>query len=236
MNETVQSFWVGSDLSAMEYLSVSSFLKNGHEYHLYTYGDVGNIPPGTIVKDAAEILPRSMIFQYREHKSYSAFSNFFRYKLLLTKGGWWIDTDLVCLRPFDFPDEYVFSSERAVGKEFVNAGAIKAPSGSEPMAYAWTICETKDREALVWGEIGPKLVAELITKFSLEKYVKRHHVFCPIGYSDWQKILDPNVTWEIDKGTYAIHLWNEFWRRSGQDKNQRYHSDCLYERLSRQYC
>jgi len=235
MNDIVQSFWVGSDLSAMEYLSISSFLKNGHEYHLYTYGDVGNIPPGTMVRDAGEILPRSMIFQYREHKSYSAFSNFFRYKLLLEKGGWWIDTDLVCLRSFDFPEEYVFSSERAVGKEFVNAGAIKAPPGSEPMAYAWAICESKNREALVWGEVGPKLVAEVIEKFALERYVKRPHVFCPIDYGDWRKVLDPDVNWKIDEDTYAIHLWNEFWRRSGQDKNLRYHSDCLYEKL-RRYC
>lgn len=235
MHGIVQSLWVGSDLSAMEYLSISSFLKNGHEYHLYTYGDVGNIPEGTVVRDGEEILPGSMIFQYREHKSYSAFSNFFRYKLLLEKGGWWIDTDLVCLRSFDFPEEYVFSSEKAVETEFVNAGAIKVPAASKLAAYAWATCERKNREELVWGEVGPRLMAEAIKTFSLERYVKPYQVFCPIGYSEWRKILDPKATWEIDEGTYAIHLWNEFWRRSGQDKNRRYHPDCLYEQLNRKY-
>jgi len=235
MNRVVQSLWIGSDLSAMEHLSISSFLKNGHQYHLYVYDNIGNIPAGTVVNDGEEILPSSMIFQYKQHKSYSAFSNFFRYKLLLEKGGWWIDTDLVCLKPFDFPEEYVFSSERAAGREFINSGAIKAPAASDLLAYAWETCQTKNREELVWGEVGPRLMAEAINKFSLERYVKRYDVFCPIGYAEWTKILDPNVTWKFEEATYAVHLWNDFWRRNGKDKNQRYDPDCLYEQLSRRY-
>src|SRR5258706_13279784 len=59
MNSIVQGLWIGSDLSTMEHLSISSFLQNGHEYHLYIYDHVGNVPEGTVVKDAAEILPAS---------------------------------------------------------------------------------------------------------------------------------------------------------------------------------
>lgn len=234
-NGIVQALWIGSDLSAMEHLSISSFLSNGHEYHLYVYDNLGNVPAGTIVKDGREILPSSMIFQYQEHKSYSAFSNFFRYKLLLEKGGWWVDTDLVCLKPFDFPEEYVFSSERAVGKEFINSGAIKAPPASEPMAYAWEICQRADPQELKWGEVGPKLMATAISQFSLERYVRRSEVFCPIGYSDWLSILEPNFVWDFREATHAVHLWNEFWRRNGRDKNRQYHPTCLYEQLRKKY-
>jgi hypothetical protein len=234
-NRIVQALWIGSELSAMEQLSIASFLRNGHEYHLYGYDNLGNVPPGTIVKDGREILPASMIFQYKEHKSYSAFSNFFRYKLLLEKGGWWVDTDLVCLKPFDFSEEYVFSSEKAVGQEFINSGAIKAPAASPPMAYAWEICQRTNPEELKWGEIGPKLMAKAILEFSLESYVKPYDVFCPIGYSEWLTILQPNLTWEFQEATHAVHLWNEFWRRNGRDKNQRYHPTCLYEQLRKQY-
>jgi hypothetical protein len=89
MNRIVQGLWIGPELSVMEQLSIASFLRNGHEYHLYVYGEVKNIPMGTRVKDGdEEILPVSMIFQYRREKSYSAFSNFFRYRLLLERGGW----------------------------------------------------------------------------------------------------------------------------------------------------
>jgi mannosyltransferase OCH1-like enzyme len=116
-NKIVQGLWIGSELSAMEEMSIASFLMNGHEYHLYVYQDVENVPTGTVVKDASEVLPSSMIFQYRDFNSYAGFSNFFRYKLLLERGGWWVDTDMICLQPFDFTDEYVFSSEISEGRE-----------------------------------------------------------------------------------------------------------------------
>lgn len=35
----------------------------------------------------------------------------FRYKLILERGGWWVDLDTVCLRPFDLDLEHVFASE-----------------------------------------------------------------------------------------------------------------------------
>ena len=95
----MQSLWIGNALSMMEQLSIASFLANGHEYHLYNYEDIENAPDGTVLKAADQILPESMIFKYKAYPSYAGFSNFFRYKLLLTKGGWWVDTDLVCLRP-----------------------------------------------------------------------------------------------------------------------------------------
>ena len=115
MNEIIQGLWIGSQLSVMEQLSIASFLQNGHEYHLYVYDEPKNIPAGTLVKDATEILRASSIFQYKQCPSYAGFSNFFRYKLLLERGGWWVDTDTVCLKPFDFPEQYVFSSEISKG-------------------------------------------------------------------------------------------------------------------------
>jgi hypothetical protein len=35
MNDIIQGLWVGPELSVMEQLSVSSFLRHGHQYHLY---------------------------------------------------------------------------------------------------------------------------------------------------------------------------------------------------------
>ena len=149
----------------MEQLSISSFLLNGHDYHLYVYDDVKYIPAGTVVMDASEILPSSSIFQYKHRPSYAGFANFFRYKLLLERGGWWADTDTICLKPFDFPDEYVFSTEiNHRGREVVNNGVIKAPAGSVVMAYAWDVCQTKNPARLVWGETGPRLMAKAVKK------------------------------------------------------------------------
>ncbi|HEX5732700.1 MAG TPA: glycosyltransferase [Blastocatellia bacterium] len=233
-NRVIQGLWIGPELSLMERLSIASFLSNGHEYHLYVYDDLRNLPEGATLKDGNEILPASMIFRYEKHKSFSAFSNFFRYKLLFEKGGWWADADMVCLKPFDFGHEYVFSSEMARGREFTNCGIIKAPQGSAAMEYAWEICRAKLPEKLVWGEVGPRLMAESIKRLSLERFVERPHVFCPFGYDEWDEVLNPNKVWNLDDAC-AVHLWNEMWRRNERDKNQSYDPNCLYELLKRKY-
>ena len=235
-NKTIQGLWIGSELSVMEQLSISSFLLNEHDYHLYVYDDVKYIPDGTVVMDANEILPASRIFQYRSRPSYAGFANFFRYKLLLERGGWWADSDTVCLKPFDFPGEYVFSTERNYrGQEVVGTCVIKAPRGSEVMAYAWNVCQRKSPERLVWGETGPGLMAKAVKRFGLDKYKMSHLAFCPVDYEEWRKVLLPGFELS-DERTCAIHLWNEMWRVAAQDKNAEYHPNCLYEKLKRAYC
>lgn len=232
---TVQGLWIGPELSVMERLSVASFLANGHEYHLYVYDDVKHVPEGASVRDANEILPSSMIFQYQHTKSYAGFANFFRYKLLLAKGGWWADSDIICLKPFSFREEYVFASERNEGVQVATSGVIKAPPDSRVMAYAWQTCRAKDPGRLRWGETGPRLVSEAIRLFSLENYLQPFHVFCPLGYLEWSRVLDPGANLTFGPPTRAVHLWNEMWRRDGRDKDGRYHPDCLYEQLKRKY-
>jgi len=212
----------------MEQLSIASFLENGHEYHLYVYDAVKNVPAGAVIKDANEILPASRIFQYKHQASYAGFANFFRYKLLLERGGWWVDTDVICLKPFDFVDEYVFATELDGEREVISSGVIKAPAGSDVMAYAWQRCDEKDPQQLKWGETGPQLMTEAVRRFSLEKYKKPYHYFSPLDYKEWRRVLEPGVLYE---DSYAIHLWNEMWRAAGQDKNARYDRNCLYEQL-----
>jgi mannosyltransferase OCH1-like enzyme len=86
----------------MEQLCIASFLHHGHSFHLYVYQDTAGIPAGTVVLDGNTILPADRIFTYREHKTYAGFANFFRYKLLLEKGGWFVDADTICVKPFNF--------------------------------------------------------------------------------------------------------------------------------------
>ncbi len=235
MNKVIQGLWIGPELSVMEQLSIASFLLNGHEYDLYVYDEVQNIPAGTVVKDANEILPSSRIFQYQRQRSYAGFANFFRYKLLLERGGWWADMDTICLRPFDFPEQHVFATEICRGLEVMTSGIIKAPVGSEAMAYAWEVCRHKNPQQLVWGETGPALVAETVRKYSLEQYAKSYDVFCPLRYEDWRAVLEPEAETALTTNSYAIHLWNDAWRDAGQDKNDHYPGNCLYEQLKRRY-
>lgn len=108
----------------MEQLCIFSFLQNGHPFHLYTYGKVENIPEGVIVCDAAKILPADKIFKYKENNSYAGFANLFRYKLLLEKGNYWVDTDMICLKPLENDDEHIFAFQRDLPTRY-RAGKIR---------------------------------------------------------------------------------------------------------------
>jgi hypothetical protein len=235
MTALIQSLWIGGALSPMEQLSIASFLAHGHEYHLFAYNAVKHLPRGAVLRDATAILPEAAIFQYRKHPSYSAFSNFFRYKLLLEKGGWWVDTDVVCLKPFAFPEPYVFASERLHGSDVATSAVIKVPAGSDLMAFNWQLCQAcTDPAGAAWGEYGPKLMARSIAKHGLDRYRKPAAVFCPLAFDEWERVLAPG---EIAFGpeTRALHLWNEMWRRAGHDKASSYRSDSVYERLKRSF-
>lgn len=117
MPRMIQSLWIGQKLSVMEQLAISSFLQNGHSFHLYVYNEMQGVPKGTILQDANEIMPSKRIFKYRHHDTYAGFANLFRYKLLVEKGGYWVDTDVVCLRPFSFTADYMFAKVRS-GRQF----------------------------------------------------------------------------------------------------------------------
>ena len=62
--DPIQMLWIGPRLSALERLSMASFLAHGHEVRLYTYGDVEGIPPGVTHHDGREIVPASQVFTY----------------------------------------------------------------------------------------------------------------------------------------------------------------------------
>ena len=100
---TIQMFWYGAPLSRLERLSVASFLANGHAVDLYAYDDIGAVPHGARMLDAARILPRDALFRHRRTGSVGLFSDWFRYRLLFERGGIWADCDMVCLQPLDVP-------------------------------------------------------------------------------------------------------------------------------------
>lgn len=219
----------------MERLCISSFLHHGHAFHLYVYQSTEGVPPGATVLDANEILPASRIFMYRDVPSYAGFANFFRYKLLLEKGGWFVDADTICLRPFEFADPFVFSSQGADDERLVNVAAIKVPKGSAIMQAAWEACENADIETLRWGQTGPLLITNTVEQYGLQRHIHAPEVFCPVPFADWEQVLDPSIEFPATPRTHAIHLWNEMWRRSGKDKDRSYDQTCLYERLKKRY-
>ena len=233
----IQSLWIGDTLSTMEELCISSFLYHGHSFHLYTYNYIKNIPDGTTVLDANEIIPSEMIFKYKDHDSYAGFSNLFRYKLLFEKGEYWVDTDVICLQPFTSHAEYIFASERLhnhKGTQVANC-VMKVPSHSKIMEYCYNVALNKDNTQIKWGEIGPKLVESAVKKFNFESYIAAPEEFCSINWWDYNHLIDGSYNISILKDSKAIHLWNEMWRRNNIDKGSSFNKKSIYSWLRKTY-
>jgi len=234
--DVVQSMWIGPRLSVMEQLAIRSFIDHGHPFHLYTYDGVENIPPGTVVRPAAEILSEEHIFCYQSgygKGSVSGFANCFRYKLLLERGGWWADLDAVCLRPLDLPDEHVVGHEREPrGGVHIANGFIKAPAGSPLMEYCWEHARKADPAKVRWGQMGPRLVARAIQEVDVAVRILDPPGFYPVDWWDVWRLIRSR---ETPPGEYSIHLWNSQWRRAGYNRDAVYATESIYEQLKRRH-
>ena len=100
MNRHVFStFWAGK-ISLREYVCINSFLDKSHDFCVYSYEELKGLPAGVELKDAAEIVSKEEFLLYKENlpNRWDLFSDKFRYTLLYKKGGWWVDTDIICLK------------------------------------------------------------------------------------------------------------------------------------------
>jgi hypothetical protein len=238
MNGIVQGLWIGGRLPPMQRLSIQSFLDHGHDFHLYVYGDLEDIPAGTTICDGTKILPREQVFQHRQgfgKGSYSTFSNIFRYALIFKRGGWWVDTDLVCLRPFDFAQEYVFATELEDAATLTTTCALKCPKGAALLEYCLHVANSKDPDELKWSEIGPYLFHDAVTRFRLLDHRVEPHVFSPVNAWKFNDVLKP--AFEISRlaNSHGLHLWNQMWRHEQVDPDQTAHPDSLYVRLKNRH-
>ncbi|MBA3884331.1 MAG: hypothetical protein H0X67_01210 [Acidobacteria bacterium] len=241
-NAIIQSLWVGSRLSTMERLAISSFLKCGHTFHLYCYGDVENVPSGAVRMDAEEILPASSIFTYQSGSGFgagspAAFSNLFRYTLLHERGGWWVDLDVVCLRYFEFSDARVLATERTDDRPpqeyMVGSAVMKLPPRDDLMAWLCREVRQKDLSALRFGDIGPNLMEVGVERLDYNSYLRPFTFFCPVPYYEWRLLLEPSRQFAFGASVYAVHLWHAMWNDAGIDTDATFDETCLYEQLKR---
>ena len=236
--DPIQMLWIG-ELTNLERLAMASFVANGHEVHLHAYAEMEAVPAGVRVIDANTILPEERIFRYgpaagRAQGSVANFANLFRYKLLHERGGWWVDADVVCLRPFDFEAPYVFGYQ----DELINNAVLRLPGSSD-------ISRSLYEDALALGtdtkhaRTGPVLMTEAVTKFGLQEFALAPKAFYPIRHQYGVFLLKADsrdgLLANSLRDSYAVHFWHEFIRRMGFDKNATYPATSIYETLKARY-
>lgn len=232
--DPVQSLWIGNRFSTLERMCVESYLEHGHAFFLYSYDQVGNVPDKVHMRPADEIVPREKILQFQ---NIANFSDYFRYCMLLEYGGYWVDLDNFCLKPYDFQTPYVFSSQRPSAKSQdseINAGVIKVPARSEIMQFCVRQVELTDTTKNAWSQIGPGLLMDAYHRFHLENYLMPYRTFCPLDFFGAPaNVVGPSSgDYPFSTETYSVHLWNEEFRRAGANKDAEYPGS-LYERLKK---
>ena len=159
---TFQSFWHGGALSPYELFCLKSFIDCGYAVDLYTYDLKLVAPAGVRVCDAAELVSRDEVFVYQAEGfgkgSPSAFSNYFRYKLLAERGGWWIDTDVVCLTDcIPVVNEFFARQD----KDFVACGTMYFPP-RHPIMLRCLEQTIKLGRTVKWGNTGPHMLTRVL--------------------------------------------------------------------------
>lgn len=230
-HDTVQSMWIGDRLGVLERLTIQSFLDHGHPFHLFLYGPCADVPNGTVIRDARDILPDSEIFTYKTGYGAglpSGFANLFRYALLHAQGGWWVDLDVVALRPLSFTAEHVLGTASSSGRLFVENAIIKAPAGSALMAYCLEGALGANRDRVRWGEIGPRLLTRAVSVLGMESDVTPPAVLYPVSAPKFWDLVRPRA---LPDDATAMHLWAQQWRHFRLDPAARYPDHSPYQQL-----
>jgi Glycosyltransferase sugar-binding region containing DXD motif len=243
-------FWAYGNFSNVEKISAKSFLKNGYQLNIWTYGDISNAPSGAKIRDAREMLPESLYFEVASG-SCSPFSDYFRYAVLNKIGGLWVDTDVFALKPAEFvPEPFLVTecmqrgvkrsikeilgkkaSSRIVGNVIFNP--VPSPGNIIDLAFAYS--ERFPKEKVQWGELGPALLS------AIEKVYPNHGFSIkPPEFANsidfWmcpRSLLEPGVKLRPD--AVFLHLYNETWRGAKIDKNAPFPKHSLMSRFAEEY-
>ena len=208
---TFQSFWHGGALSPYELFCLKSFIDCGYAVDLYTYDLKLVAPAGVRVCDAAELVSRDEVFVYQAEGfgkgSPSAFSNYFRYKLLAERGGWWIDTDVVCLTDcIPVVNEFFARQD----KDFVACGTMYFPP-RHPIMLRCLEQTIKLGRTVKWGDTGPHMLTRVLEERGSLDRAAPASVCYPIHYSQALDLLRPSKTAVLApriETSLFLHLWN----------------------------
>lgn len=231
--KALNGLWVGEQLRYLEQLCLVSGLACGHQVRLFSYQpkQLRGVPSGVEVYDAAEVMPRERMLAYADSGSFALGSNFWRYEMLAKGLGYWIDLDVLLLKPFDGKDEYVFGEEYEGG---INNAVLYAPAESDfvqdlcnlPQANRcppWFGPRQRMRfyrkrffeggvglEDLPWGTYGPRMLTYVAEKHNVLRLASPAEVFYPVSWQKIRSLYDPSNPIEnlLTDRTLAIHLYN----------------------------
>lgn len=229
-------FWAYGGFSRMEYMCAKSFIKNGYDLNIWTYGDCENFIDGAQTKNAREIIDEKHVF-LNSKGSYAGFSDLFRYMVLDQIGELYVDTDVFAIKHSrELPLKKFLVTERIRNGGYkINGNVIynPDPQNGNIINLAKNYSKNFRGEDIQWGEIGPELLTFIVNSYSLHGFEIFPPDFAnPINW--WEcpsELLSSSGINRLTDDTYFVHFYNEMWRRNSYDKNKINSMSTLYEIL-----
>lgn len=244
VQEPIQAhmFWAYGDFSQIERLAASSYIANGFELKVWTYGDIPNLPSRAQQLDARTILPETRVFTYN-NGSYAGFADLFRYTLLSQHGGLWSDTDIICLKHVSqfyniFSSDGFWVSERTENSIRLNNNLIyhPQPRRGDLISLAAVIADQLNQDILSWGICGPKLLTNLALEYpDLAPTIMAPLFANPINWWDCPSLLLQPHGLDPRQDFWFLHCYNEMWRQSNIDKNAPFPANSILGQLCDRY-
>lgn len=229
----LNSLWVGPRLDYLERLCLASAKAAGHDFTLWSYepDELEGVPPGTNVRDAAEVMPRERLLRYRDSGSIALGANLWRIEMLAKGYGCWVDMDLIFLRPFDFDTPYIYGWEY---EGHINNAVLGAPPGStmveqlqaipqpnrcppwygpkRTLQFYWRRLRegTIELEDYPWGTFSAGLVTWVVKQEQLSHHAQPPEVFYPVRWKDARDLYEPAEIVEamLSEETRTVHMWH----------------------------
>jgi hypothetical protein len=223
-SQLFSAFWHGPPLTAFHWACLRSFIEHGHQVHLYAYQHL-EVPPGIDVLDAGEIVDVQNVFFFQNDKmptpDVGPFSDVFRFKLLLTRGGWWIDADVLCNRR-EFPECcYAWANEEPFGT--IGTSQIKFPANDPIIKKLYHQSSALFTKMTSREEIGPNLITRVLSEHVPPYNFGTTNEFYPIRWVEGFKLWLPQFRTEILEKTtsaYFVSCWASLASYIGIDLNR----------------
>jgi hypothetical protein len=174
---------------------------------------------------ADEVIPRALYEEILSGSEIRYFSDIFRCAVLYKKGGLWMDTDVILLRPFPYRGDYFFNLQwRPNRRHFICNNVIYAKPHSHHLKTLYEMaldCYFAHRRE--FGDVGPTLLSDYIASDAGAEL--RNWVFSPVLFNsiDWSetdlfaKPVTELADYLNDERVFGVHLWNWFTHGAQRD-------------------
>ncbi len=210
--QTLRTFWHGDSITPYQLLCLRSFVDHGHRVEVFSYNLKLIVPNWLTLRDAEEILPQDDVLKPQQGRP-TIDANRFRWALLHKFGGWWIDPDVMLLKP-DMPAGEMFVGNLdAFG--LVPTGVLKFPAGHALLDAAVARSASTDAET---DRAGSEMLTALASEHGLDMAVDSEKSLGPISWFNVLDLFDPakavGMAERIANERF-LHLQNDVWLRAG---------------------